>query len=77
MRGDPIVEALYYKQVSRSVSEPLLLSLVKRAGQTPGVGSENDAVLDVSGKTWGRRRDMPPPSHWDMNNRRGQTEAAQ
>ena len=29
MRGDPIVEALSYKQVSRSVSEPLLLSLVK------------------------------------------------
>ena len=28
MRGDPIVEALSYKQVSRSASEPLLLSLV-------------------------------------------------
>ena len=27
MRGDPNVEALSYKQVSRSVSEPLLLSL--------------------------------------------------
>ena len=28
MRGDPNVEALSYKQVSRSASEPLLLSLV-------------------------------------------------
>ena len=28
MRGDPDVEALSYKQVSRSASEPLLLSLV-------------------------------------------------
>lgn len=29
MRGDPDAGALYYKQVSRSASEPLLLSLVK------------------------------------------------
>ena len=28
MRGDPSAEALFYKQVSRSASEPLLLSLV-------------------------------------------------
>ena len=28
MRGDPNVEVLSYKQVSRSVSKPLLLSLV-------------------------------------------------
>ena len=28
MRGDPSAEALSYKQVSRSASEPLLLSLV-------------------------------------------------
>ena len=28
MRGDPNVEALSYKQVSRSASEPLLLRLV-------------------------------------------------
>ena len=53
MRGDPSAEALSYKQVSRSASEPLPLTLGTQGVLLIGVGSGMMSLVDGQDVLWG------------------------